>query len=113
MDPTGFEPAPSSLTGRYATSYTTGPKARLRPPTTDCDASTGNISDLIPIRELIANQFLIVYVRALRGVGVVLGWFLHHFHFKTYGHIFWGETLRVVAALVAQHTVHHIFSRDN
>jgi len=54
-----------------------------------------------------------VYVRALRGVGVVLGWFLHHFHFKTYGHIFWGETLRVVAALVAQHTVHHIFSRDN
>jgi hypothetical protein len=26
VDPAGFEPAPSSLTGRYATNYTTGPK---------------------------------------------------------------------------------------
>ena len=52
-----------------------------------------------------------MHVRALCRIMAGAGRLLHDFHFKTYRQSFGRETLRVVAGLVTQHAVHHVFSR--
>jgi hypothetical protein len=54
-----------------------------------------------------------MHVRALCGILRVAWRFLHDFHIETYGQSLGREALGIIAGLVAQDAVHHIFSRHH
>jgi len=54
---------------------------------------------------------LVMHVRTLRGIVVRAGRLFHDFDVKTYRQSLRGEALGVVAGLVAEHSMHHVFSR--
>jgi hypothetical protein len=105
VDPAGFEPAPLSWTGLRATNYTTGPEIRLEAPVVVDKTARSLILCRVPFR----NR-LVMHVRALRGVGVVLGWFFHDLHFETHGEILRRIAGSIVAGLIAQSAMHYVFS---
>jgi len=50
-----------------------------------------------------------MHVRALRGVGVVLGRFFHDLHFKTHRQVLRRIAGGIITGLIAQDAVHHVF----
>ena len=56
---------------------------------------------------------LVMYMRTLRRVGMMRGRFLHHLHFKAHRNGFRRIAGGIVAGLIAEDSVHHVFSRHD